>query len=159
MTASKLRRILSWEEIAWLVDELIAKISSQHYDLILVITRGGMVPACLISERLGLRNIVVAAVQHHSANGKELDAPVFWQFPEDDILRDKSVLIIDDVWDSGRTAVAVRDKVRGPATVADLAVLHFKPGSSDFGSSERPEFFAEQTDDWIIYPWDESDSE
>lgn len=157
MSDSRVKRILDWNEIGWLVDAILDQLPDQRYDVVLVITRGGMVPACLISERLDLRNIMVSAVQFHSHDGKSLEEPVFWQFPDDDLLRDKAVLIVDDVWDSGRTAVSVRDRVRGVARVAHVAVLHYKPASSDF-PDQQPDFYGEITDDWIIYPWDTAES-
>jgi hypoxanthine phosphoribosyltransferase len=36
-----------------------------------------------------------------------LPEPVFLQFPLDPLLFGKRVLVVDDVWDSGRTAWAV----------------------------------------------------
>lgn len=156
MAESRLKRILGWNEIGWLVQSLLAQLPDDAYDILLVITRGGMVPACLMSERLHLRNIMVAAVQFHRRTGETLDEPVFWQFPTPELLRDKAVLIVDDVWDSGRTAVSVRDRVRQQARRADVAVLHYKPSSSAF-PEQSPDFYGEMTDDWIIYPWDEDD--
>lgn len=157
MTARRLKRILDWAEINWSVDELVQKLDGNQYDLLLVITRGGMVPAGLLSERLNIRNIVVAAVQHHRRSGESLEEPVFFQFPAEDLLNGSAVLIVDDVWESGRTAVAVRNRVRQHADRADLAVLHYKPGWSNF-AEQQPDFYAEMTDDWIIYPWDPEDS-
>ncbi|MFW6074094.1 MAG: phosphoribosyltransferase [Chloroflexota bacterium] len=156
MTERRLKRILGWEEIVWYVEEIIDQIPTPDYDLLLVITRGGMVPACLISERMNLRNIVVAAVQFHRRTGESLQMPVFWQFPDDEVLRDRSVLVVDDVWTSGNTAVTVRNRVREIASQVDVAVLHYKPSESHF-ESEEPDFFAEMTDDWVIYPWDSED--
>ncbi len=153
MSDSRVKRILDWNEISWLVQSILRKLPGEPYDIVLVITRGGMVPACLISERLHLRNIMVAAVQFHTRFGASLEEPVFWQFPDKELLRDKAVLIVDDVWDSGGTAVAVRDRVRLNANRAHIAVLHYKPGSSEF-PDQRPDFFGEMTEDWIIYPWD-----
>ncbi len=154
MSESSIKRIIDWSEVDWLVRSIVRRVPIEPYDVVLVITRGGMVPACLISERLHLRNIMVAAVQFHTRDGGSLDEPVFWQFPDDDLLRDKSVVIVDDVWDSGRTAVAVRDRVRSIAAHADLVVLHYKPESSQF-PEQRPDIYGELTRDWIIYPWDE----
>ncbi len=157
MSESRVKRILDWNEIEWLVQSILDKLPSDPYDIVLVITRGGMVPACLISERLHLRNIMVAAVQFHTRAGASLDEPVFWQFPDDDLLRGQAVLIVDDVWDSGRTAVSIRDRVQSVASIAEVAVLHYKPGSSEF-RDQHPDFFGEMTDEWIIYPWDDAES-
>jgi hypoxanthine phosphoribosyltransferase len=148
-----LKRILGWEDIERQVDHLIRELSP-GYDAMLVVTRGGMVPACLISERLDMRNILVAAVQLYTGIGQTLDSPIFMQFPNDTLLSGKSILIVDDVWDSGRTAVAVRDRVRLAGGHPHIAVLHYKPRASRF-PDEQPDYYAEITDDWIVYPWDD----
>lgn len=149
-----MKRIIDWREVDWLVQSIVKRVPIEPYDIVLVITRGGMVPACLISERLQLRNIMVAAVQFRTPKGESLDDPVFWQFPDDELLRGKSVMIVDDVWDSGRTAVSVRERVGESARRADLVVLHYKPSSSEF-PDQKPDIYGEITQDWIIYPWDE----
>lgn len=152
-TEQPLKRILGWDDITAEVDQLVA-VLRDDYDVMLVITRGGMIPACLISERLNIRNILVAAVQLYTGIGQTLDAPIYLQFPDDQLLSGRSVLIVDDVWDSGRTAMSVKERVRVAGGNAELAVLHYKPGASRF-PAERPDFFAELTDDWIVYPWDD----
>jgi hypothetical protein len=42
--------------------------------------------------------------------------------------------------------------VRTAGGQADLVVLHYQPGRSAW--AERPEFYAETTNDWVNYPWD-----
>ncbi len=148
-----LKRILGWDDIMHEVDDLVSRIGTD-YDAMLVITRGGMVPACLISERLDIRNILVAAVQLYTGIGTTLDAPIFLQFPNDVLLHGKRILIVDDVWDSGRTAMAVRRRVELAGGKPTLAVLHYKPRASRF-PDQQPDFFAEMTDDWLVYPWDD----
>ena len=61
------------------------------------------------------------------------------------ILRD--TLVIDDICDSGETL----DKSPG----LYHAVLHYKPHTSIF----KPTLWAEEMgDEWIVYPWERSDS-
>ena len=148
-----LKRILGWDDIMREVDDLVMQIGTD-YDAMLVITRGGMVPACLISERLDIRNILVAAVQLYTGIGTTLDAPIFLQFPNDMLLHGKRILVVDDVWDSGRTAMCVRQRIEAAGGIPTLAVLHYKPRASRF-PDQQPDFFAEMTDDWIVYPWDD----
>lgn len=148
-----LKRILGWDDISREVNTLIDQLQDE-YDVMLVITRGGMIPACLISEKLDIRNILVAAVQLYTGIGTTLDAPVFLQFPTDTLLANKSVLVVDDVWDSGRTAVAVRERVRVAGGQPVVAVLHYKPRASRF-PHDQPDHYAEVTEDWLVYPWDE----
>jgi len=153
MEKTLVKRLLSWEEIQRLVDHLIKQYLSDTYDAMLVITRGGMVPGCLISEKIDLRNILVAAVVYYTDVDQTLDRPIFLQFPTDTLLAGKRVLVVDDVWDSGRTIMAVKERLDAVGCHYKVAVLHFKPGRSRY-DNEHPDFYAEATDDWLVYPWD-----
>jgi len=60
---------------------------------------------------------------------------------------------VDDVWGSGRTITAVQNRVRAAGGVPFSCVLHFNPLRNLFGSS-RPDYYADLTDIYIIYPWE-----
>ena len=143
---------LTWTQIEDLALRLADRLPA-NFDVMLVITRGGMVPACIISERLNVRNILVAAVMFYTQQEHTLDKPIFLQFPADPLLNGRRVLIVDDVWDSGRTIMAVRERVLDAGGLPTTAVLHFKPGKTTY-SHTRPDFFVAETDAWIVYPWD-----
>ena len=145
--------IHTWERIDALVCDLVKQLKADDYDVILAITRGGMIPACLISERLDIRHVLTAAVMFYTGEGETLDEPHFFQFPGDALLYGKRVLVVDDVWDSGKTAMAVRQRVAKAGGTPVVAVIHYKPENSDF-PKERPEFTALETDAWIVYPWE-----
>jgi uncharacterized protein len=147
---------LTWTQVEDLAIRLADRLPTT-YDVMLVITRGGMVPACIISERLNLRNILVAAVMFYSDLERTLDKPIFLQFPGDPLLNQRRVLIVDDVWDSGRTIVAVRERVLAAGGQPDTAVLHFKPTHSRYAAI-RPDYYVDETDAWIVYPWDVGES-
>ncbi len=147
------KEYLTWRQIEELVDRLVASLPDMHaYDAILAITRGGMVPACLISERLDLHNILVAAVMFYTDIGETLDKPLFLQFPSDPLLQGKKILVVDDVWDSGQTIMAVKERVEEAEGQPDLAVLHYKPSHTLF--PDAPHYAACETDAWIVYPWE-----
>jgi uncharacterized protein len=143
---------LTWTQIEDLAIQLADRLAS-GYQVMLVITRGGMVPACIISERINLRNILVAAVMFYTEVERTLDKPIFLQFPADPLLNGRRVLIVDDVWDSGRTIMAVRERVLAAGGIPDTAVLHFKPQRTTY-SGIRPDYYVDGTDAWIVYPWD-----
>lgn len=145
---------LSWQEIERLVDVLCDKIEGK-YDALLCITRGGMVPAALIAERLEQRNVMSAAVMFYTGEGRTLDKPVFLQFPADPQLTGKRILVVDDVWDSGRTIVAVCERIRNVGGQPVVAVLHYKPTHSAFPEL-HPHYCGKELDGWIVYPWDPS---
>ena len=54
----------------------------------------------------------------------------FLQFPSDDQIAGKTVLVIDEVWDSGTTIAAVSERIRAAGGEPVTAVLHYKPGRS-----------------------------
>ena len=119
----------------------------------LVITRGGMVPACIISERLNLRNILVAAVMFYTGQERTLDKPIFLQFPADPLLNGRRVLIVDDVWDSGRTIMAVRERVLDTGGLPETAALMQRAAKS---SDSRQAMQAARSD-WLAFANDEKE--
>src|SRR5687767_10891361 len=143
---------VSWTDVGRMVRMLLQQVH-RDYDNIMVITRGGMVPACLISERTGIRNILCAAVVFYEGSTQKHEKPVFVQFPDDGHVKGRRVLVIDDVWESGSTIVAVRDRLRAAGASVEICVLHYKPTRSRF-PGEKPDYYAEETDRWIVYPWD-----
>jgi hypoxanthine phosphoribosyltransferase len=145
------KRYLSWHELETLVRALAAQLDDR-YDGMLVITRGGMIPAALISQLRNWRNILVAAVQFYTGIDETLEVPLFLQFPSDPLVHGKRLLVVDDVWDSGRTIAAVKARLLAAGAIPEVAVLHFKPARSRVPG--QPDYFVEQTDEWIVYPWD-----
>ena len=149
---SLVRRHITWTDVGRMVSTLLGQLP-RDFDNILVITRGGMVPACLISERTGVRNILCAAVVFYEGSEQKYAKPMFVQFPDEHQVKRRRVLVIDDVWDSGSTIVAVRDRLRAAGASVEVCVLHWKPTHSRF-PGDKPDYYAEQTDGWIVYPWD-----
>jgi uncharacterized protein len=144
----------TWERIDDLVhNKLIPQINAADFDVVLAITRGGMIPGCLVSEQLNIRNVLTAAVMFYTDVEQTLTDPIFLQFPSDPLLVGKRVLIVDDVWDSGKTAYTVRERVRRAGGRAKIAVIHYKPARSAY-PNDAPDFYALETDEWIVYPWD-----
>ena len=97
--------------------------------------------------------ILVAAVMFYTGQEHTLEKPIFLQFPADPLLNERRVLIVDDVWDSGRTIMAVRERVLDAGGYPETAVLHYKPRRTAY-SDVRPTYYVDETDAWIVYPWD-----
>jgi hypothetical protein len=150
------RERISWEEVDKLIDHLIVQFDDE-YEAMVMITRGGIIPGGMLAEAMGLTHILTAAVdfpaQMESESSKLLVWPQFIQFPEDELLRGRRVLVVDDVWGSGRTITAVKNRVSAGAGRPHTCVLHFNPHRNLFGTA-RPDFFAASTDAHIVYPWE-----
>lgn len=96
---------LSWEALLPLVRRLAEALREEEFDLILGIARGGLIPTALLLA-LSVRDILTAAVMFYEGE-ETLPEPVFLPFPRTPLPFGKRVLVVDDVWDSGRTAWAV----------------------------------------------------
>ena len=142
--------VVTWDDLERLVASLADQVRGE-YDVMLAITRGALVPAGMLAYRLGIRNIVVAAVAFYDDAGTPADQPSFLQFPADPLLRGRRVLIVDEVWDTGSTIQAVIERVTMAGGHPTTAVLHYKPAHSRVPST--PDHFAVSTDAWVVYPF------
>lgn len=151
------RELVTWEEVEELVDLLIDQFE-HDFEAMLIITRGGIVPGGMLAERMGLSGILTAAVDFPGdlENKREnmLVWPQFLQFPGDELLSARRVLTVDDVWGSGRTSTAVKNRVSAAGGMPFTSVLHFNPHRNMFGTA-RPDYFAASTDAYIVYPWEQ----
>ena len=146
--------VLSWEELNGHVESLAQQINdlpkAQRPDAILAISRGGLVPGAMLAYRLGIRDLLIAVAEHYDAAGRR-PAPTIARMPSDESLKDLSVLIVDEVWESGRTLALVAERARSTGAHVRTAVVHYKPGKSEVPGA--PDFFAALADGWITYPY------
>jgi hypothetical protein len=154
------KEALTWDDVDKLIDHLIPQFETE-FEAMVMITHGGIVPGGILSEALKINEVFIAAVDFPAEFEAEkqreqtrlLAWPNFLQFPSDDLVRGRKLLVVDDVWGSGRTMTAVRNRIIGAAGAASTCVLHFNPYRSLFGSL-RPDYYAAITDAHIIYPWE-----
>ncbi len=145
------RDIVTWDDLDRMVGELAERLLSGHFDVMLAITRGGLVPAGMLAYRLRIRNILVAAVEFYDDHGQPGPHPTFLQFPADPLLRGQRILVVDEVWDSGTTIHAVTERIRQAGGHPTTAVLHWKPKRSVVPG--EPDVHAVTTDAWVVYPF------
>ncbi len=152
MTAETL--VLSWEELNGHVESLAQQIhdlpEAQRPDAILAISRGGLVPGAMLAYRLGIRDLLIAVAEHYDADGRR-PAPTIARMPPDESLKGRLILIVDEVWESGRTLALVAERARAAGADVRTAVVHHKPGKSELPGA--PDFFAALADGWITYPY------
>ena len=103
---------LSWVDVDKLIIGMMPSLQTFNYDLVIAITRGGIIPAAIISERLAIQQVLVASVDFYEDKEHDLDWPVFMQFPTDSFLRSKQALIVDDIWDRGKQIVSVTERIK-----------------------------------------------
>ncbi len=154
------KEIISWNDVDQLIDHLIPQFHTE-FDALLGLTKGGIVPAGILSEALNLNYILLVSVEipeEFKMDQQILDPrliawPRINHFPEDEKLKGKKVLIVTNAWGTGRMISSVKNRVSGAGGTPFTAVLHYNPGRNLF-KDEKPDFFAAVTDAWIIYPWE-----
>ncbi len=150
--AEPVKDIVTWEDLDRLVAALAEQLAQEAPpDVVLPISRGGLVPAGMLGYRLGWRDMLVASVVVYDDELGFRGHAEFLQFPSDESLRGKRVVIIDEVWDSGTTIAAVTKRIVAAGGHPVTAVLHYKPGKSRVDI--KPDHFVVETDAWVVYPF------
>ena len=145
-------QLISWDEAYQLSRKLAKEIKSSRFrpDLVIAIGRGGFVPARIVCDFLLHSLLTSIKIEHWDiAACKRPEAAV--RFPLAVEVRDQSILIIDDVTDTGDTLRAALDYVKSlGAGETKTGVMQHKTTSSVV-----PDFYADVIKDWrwIIYPW------
>jgi hypoxanthine phosphoribosyltransferase len=152
----KRREVITWGEVDKLISVLMPQFQ-REFTAMVIITRGGVIPGGLLAEAMNLTHLLTAAVDFPAEVDGEREKlkawPQFIQFPADDLVRGRATLIVDDVWGSGRTITAVKNRVSSAGGFPETCVLHFNPYRNLFGSV-RPDYYAAITDAFIVYPWE-----
>jgi hypoxanthine phosphoribosyltransferase len=148
--------MITWQEVDRLIDYLLPQFQ-REFTAMVMITRGGIIPGGMLADAMDITHVLTAAVNFPAQMASEQDKlmawPDFLQFPADDLLRGRPTLIVDDVWGSGRTITAVKNRVSAAGGFPETCVLHFNPYRNLFGSA-RPDYYAAVTDAFITYPWE-----
>ena len=143
---------VTWDDLDRLVAELAERLAAApEPDVVLAISRGGLVPAGMLGYRMGWRDMLLAAVVAYDDESGFRGKADFLQFPSDKQVAGKTVLVIDEVWDSGTTIAAVSKRIREAGGTPVTAVLHYKPGRSRVDIV--PDHFIVETNDWVLYPF------
>ncbi len=145
---------VSWSDIDELALSLAERIVASGYrpDAIVGIMRGGWIPARILSDLLGVEILDAIEVKFYKGIGETREKPVVTRPPLAD-LRDKAVLLVDDVSDTGKSlSVAVSALVLlGPSRIK-TATLYVKPWTMSV-----PDYYAATTESWIIFPWEKGE--
>ncbi len=122
------------KEISWAtIDELVTVIArkihtdSPNIDSIYGIPRGGLIPAVLLSHKLGL-----SLVQQPKSNS----------------------LVVDDISDSGNTLKEIVDRAYNP--INNYKYIHTATLFERENTVLEPDYIGEHIkyNDWLVFPWE-----
>ena len=119
----------NWEDIEGRVKDLCQKVKHESFEAVYGIPRGGLIVSVMVSHIL--------------------DIPLITDLRD---MYGKKFLIVDDIADTGGTLEKMKAEVYNNA---HTATIHYHKQSS-----VEPSYWVEEKgDDWIVYPWEQNDSE
>ncbi len=152
MTSSSRCELITWERFYELSRKLSLELHKDAFqpEVIVAISRGGCMPARIVCDYLDIFDLDVIKIEHYHGVHKEKTAIL--RYPLSANISGKSVLLIDDVSDTGDSfELAIQHLLeKGKPAELKTAALHHKTVSSYI-----PDFYAELVREWrwIIYPW------
>ncbi len=146
---------LTWGDIEEQCRALAKEIKEQavSFDVIIGIARGGWIPARLLSDILDNDEVDTVRVKFYESVGKTAKEPVILHPIQIDI-EDKEVLLVDDIADTGESLAATVEHLREKKVKSIFVVTLLKKPISKF----TPDLFAKETPDWVIFPWEVSET-
>jgi len=136
----------SWTDTENMCTNIVKQMYADNWrpDYIVGLTRGGNIPATIISNMLDIR---CEAMKVSFRNDDRVDTN-FWLSRH---ATDSNILIVDDINDSGTTFKVVTDIFKNRRLNHRTAALINKE-KSDFDVDFYGEMFYH--DDWITFPWE-----
>ncbi len=146
---------VSWERLDSLCRKLAGRIQKDNFspEMIVAVSRGGLVPAQIISHSIKNSELYVIKADYYKDdvakdNMEWNKKPVITQ-KLDKCIEGKRILVVDEVTDSGATAIEVKKYIESlKPKEAKFLMVHWKPWSKF-----KPDYFAEQANGWVVYPW------
>ncbi len=150
---AKLMR-LDWQKYGVLSAELAQKIweDGARFDKVIGIARGGIPLAMVIGDRLDVR-IEIINVKSYDGIGSRTAPEILSTISSS--IDGQRILLVDDLVDQGDTMKRVVGYLAQykPQHIKSAALFR-KPWSTFL-----PDYCLGETDEWVVFPWDEHETE
>jgi|SRR5579872_5022969 len=144
--------------------ELAAQVVKSGFkpDFLVAFWRGGAPIGCYVHEFLKICGIhadhIAIRTSRYTGIDQVSDGKIEVHnlgYLEERLNSNSKVLVIDDVWDSGKSIQAFKSALHdklGDKCPKDIrvATIHFKPKRNK--TDQKPDYFVHETDAWLVYP-------
>jgi hypoxanthine phosphoribosyltransferase len=143
-------KFVSWNDLEEHCDKIYSQMVCNGYkpDCIIGLLRGGIVPARIFSDHFNiLLDFFALDVKLYSGINKRMEKAKIRAFDGD--VKGKSILVVDDIYDSGKTMEAVLDHLKGKKVTT--ATIFWKETAK-----AKPDYYAEvaKENEWIVFPFE-----
>jgi len=141
----------SWEDMQTYAKKTAEMIKKSRFypDVIIALSRGGLVPSRLLADFLHIKNVLAIKVDHWGITAaKDGKARISHGLDRD--LSGRKVLIVDDITDTGQSMELALQHIKSldPLEVKTAALIHLT------NSKYIPDFYGHEREwAWIIFPW------
>jgi hypoxanthine phosphoribosyltransferase len=125
---------MSWKWVDDQIDELAKRLKDKKLRYISGIPRGGLIPAIMLSHKLGVTYIPFDEAKKYGRHDLRV--------------KNEDILLVDDICDSGVTM-----KDYAPRFITATLCMRYV-------SETIPEYYGEKIEDyrWLVFPWERNDS-
>ena len=143
----------TWDNYSEDLKKLKEQLLPGSYDFVIGVARGGLIPAVELSHYLETPMISLFWQTRDGIAPTELPADI------EDRIRNKRILIVDDICDSGETLHQIYKTLVASLTYlvtsVDSLCLHYNSGQTVFQPDIWARTINKETDPiWICYPWE-----
>ena len=141
----------TWNQIHAMLLKQAEKIRQSRFkpDIIVGVTRGGWIPARVLSDLLEISNLATVGVEFYLDVAKTRKEPVLTQNVSASVT-DKKALLVDDVVDSGKSLrLAKKHILQQGALEVRITTIYCKSFSVT-----KPDYYEKETSRWVVFPWE-----
>jgi hypoxanthine phosphoribosyltransferase len=143
--------VATWNQIYAMLLSQAEKIRQSGFkpDVIVGITRGGWIPARVLSDLLEIPDLAVVRVEFYLGVAETRKEPVLTQRVSAGV-EGKKALLVDDVADTGKSLQLAKEHIlQQGATEVRIATVYRKPFSII-----KPDYYEKETRRWVVFPWE-----
>ena len=147
--------IPSWDKIYGLLLKLSEAVRKSGFepDVIVGVSRGGWIPARIMSDLLETPKLANVTAEFYVGVAETKHEPTITQ-PISVSVKDKKVLVVDDVADTGESLKLVNSHLKNQgASDIKIATIYYKPWSIIV-----PHYYEKETRYWIVFPWEQKET-
>ena len=132
---------MNWQTVESEITALSQKITDKP-DSIIGITRGGVIPARLLSSKLNVKKMhCISVVKNGDARS------VVTEITED--LNGKKILLVEDILETGRSLIVAKQYLKEKGAIVRTACLYIMPKTE-----VTPDYFLKTVDSIEGFPWE-----
>ena len=150
-------RKISWSKIELLCNKIVSELKKKKIkiDLIIAISRGGLIPSVIISHKINKFVLPIVSNRYSVANNRIKIKNQILIIPKEykKYIEDNNILIIDDIVGEGKTIEGIVNGIKKMKSNKIYTVSLFK-NINRFKSNINLFYVGENVKKYLVFPWE-----